>query len=174
MFVRVVLFLFAGLFTTCSSEPVGTGFSSDGSRGAETRPFDPTGGESRPPPVVCETRAPAETPEVERAMWREAFLRAARIMQRDPSNREAAVQIARAIPHALNASRGDACRALVYMDRYAMSACFGQSLEARAILRCYFDELAAACGDLEVVRVSRVRFSLYQRGCEPGEGRYQP
>ena len=173
MFVRVVLFLFVSLFAACSSEPVGTGFSSEAS-GSEARSFDPTGGESRPPPVVCETRAPAETPEVERAMWREAFLGAARVMQSEPRNREAAIQIARAIPHALNASRGDACRALVHVDRYAMAACFGQSLEARAIMRCYVDELVATCGDVEVAPIARVRFSLYHRGCEPGEGRYQP
>jgi hypothetical protein len=174
MFVKVALFLFAILFAACSSEPVGTGFSSEvsGSEAASVEASDATGGEPRPHPVMCESGASVGSPEQESAAWRLAWVQFIEAMEPDYAAAQPSIQLARNLRHAVYAPEPEmSCFALRWMERYGSNPCNAQSIEARAIMRCHLEALATRCGDQALKRY--VHFVLYQNGCGPRD-EYQP
>lgn len=71
------------------------------------------------------------------------------------------------------------CRALFVARNIACTMCQMQSLQTRAILRCYLDELSSACPDGTETQFPtqavEARRCLYERGCyEPQDGWYRP
>lgn len=86
---------------------------------------------------------------------------------------------ATAMPHAIaSGDQRTACHALFIARNMACSICGMQSLQTRAILRCYLDELSELCPDGTEERFPDMarwaRFCLYERGCESVDGEYRP
>lgn len=123
--------------------------------------------------MTCPAMSPRfGSAEEELALWRSENFEARLIIQRDATDVNGPMHFATAIPHVLRSGKTEEiCRALQMVGNYGGSACCLQTIQTRAVMRCYLDDLTAACGDSNLLR--RAHSALYDRGCEPGEGWYQ-